>query len=597
VTPDGKTLAAIVMGSDDSRQLKIWNIDTGREEPAPDVPGFLGPPGLCLEPDMQTLAIPIELTETTGPKVGISYWDLSAKKLKTAHDYLYPRCSNRDMQRYSRHALVPLSGSKGGDSTVSVELTENKFVIRNWQTEQVIREFINPTSWQTTPSRTGVFPFRTGRLLDRAGVHLSSNQLLMLHSALYTSASQSGGEINFWNLDTRKLKETITTDAPVTEIAIRNDGKLLAARTSTPAKIHVEPDRRVTIWDFDKRKEVFAFDHEDRVRSIAFSPDGKLLAIADSSHVYFREVATGMLVDSLNAGNTGSGSMAFSDDGQKLVVGNQLWNVTQRRKEWELTEYADSCMFFSPDGKSIAATSAKGIALINASVGKVNFRLENNGQSRYVYFTSDGSKLNIIRENPSGQYCDLWVLDLATRKETLKRRDVGGRPWTSSWNESRRMAMNRSASTVASSRSRQDYSDWEGEIVLTNVTREEQTALLNAPTGDIASVLFMPDGSTLASGGQSRNTSLLEIVDITTGKLVAKLSNVMCDTVSPDGEYLVTQHLQGGGLVLWKTRGGIELARFPVAEHAQFSPDGTVLGTGEAGVLKLWNVADFLKVE
>ncbi len=113
ITSDGQWLAVFVRGSNGVVSLKILSIDSGTEQPVPNIRGdFTMGYQISLGPDSQTLAIDVPAQ----PKA--IFWDLNTKESRIPRDYLYPQLS--------RHTWVKLSGAS--TITNAVELRENEFV-------------------------------------------------------------------------------------------------------------------------------------------------------------------------------------------------------------------------------------------------------------------------------------------------------------------------------------------------------------------------------------------------------------------------------------------------------------------------------------
>jgi uncharacterized protein (TIGR03066 family) len=104
-------------------------------------------------------------------------------------------------------------------------------------------------------------------------------------------------------------------------------------------------DGKVKMWDVAKGEEGWTFERKGGMGySAAFSPDGKLIAVGDNREVRIVEAGTGKLVQSIEpvrfnrVGGDPQGAIlqdcdthvAFSPDGTKLAVGQQVWYADAR---------------------------------------------------------------------------------------------------------------------------------------------------------------------------------------------------------------------------------------------------------------------------
>ena len=569
VSGDGKTLAAYVANGADSTKLRIWDVESGLEQPAPDIDGPTKYLPLLFDPDDQTLAIP------TGPVLEATYWDVSTSQLKVARNYIYP---SRNLYGWPKH-----------QPAVSVELSAGNIIVRDWATETVRHEFQSPATWQ--PVGTDLFPFQNGS-------RLAGNQLLFLYSEAIEQ-----GEINFWDLGTQKLTETIRTSTPVTCMALASDGNKLAVTTSHRSEDSMVLGSRVAILDVPEKRELFVFHHEQFMAPIAFSPDGQILATGSGNTVQLRNVSTGELVETIELDKYRQiNCFAFSPVDPRLAIGTsdriELWNLASQKMEWDVAMDGGQVLF-SRDGKSVAVragdSDSTSVSLLSVADGKLKFSNKPVHSVNFIYFTGEDESISVVKQYFVKLYPDVAILNLGSGKETAI--EGLGRIDDPSEKPSNRVAITSDLSTLAISHFSYGYGDRAGEIRLVNSVTGESTGTLTATTGDIKCIVTSNDGKMVMSGGTARKATALEIVDLKTGKLEATLRNVMYVVDSPDGELLVTKDLMTAGLVLWRTRGGVKLAELPPCSGTLFSPDGTILATLKPGVVELRNVADFLNVE
>ena len=122
-----------------------------------------------------------------------------------------------------------------------------------------------------------------------------------------------------------------------------------------------------------------------------------------------------------------------------------------------------------------------------------------------------------------------------------------------------------------------------------------EIATLRAPTDNITSVAFSPDGSLLASGGKSSESSAVMLWDVLTHELITTLGEPISIPIvafSPDGTLAVSS---SGGLELWRTATRKRIAILErYGGNIAFSRDGLLLATSKGAawdhVIKIWNV-------
>ena len=609
LSSDGNTVASLVRGADELVQLKIWHLESGAEQLTPNlnVPIENCTISFSLAPDGQTLCIIASLEE-------VYYWDVANSRLKTERDLVYPSLARHNEETPADKAPF-----------VSVKLSGEDWVVRDWSTERVLHTFRNSTKWQRDPYL---------QFSPDLGSRLTGNQLLFLSSTPLPS-----GEINVWNTQSQLLTDTIRTDAPITQTALSRDGRTLAVRTARNSPDGVKSNRRVAIWDLTDRTEKFVFDYDEFVRKMEFSPDGSILAIqseegvelrdtstgervlvpdrtvncvafsfdgttistASSKSVQIRELKSGQILSTLDVvSDADIECLTYSQDDQHLAVVTRssidLWNVAQRHIEWTSTTHGGNFAEFSPDGTTLVAGTR------NWSIGRWSLhsvadgslisdaKKSNSGgdETRFLHFMPDKPSLNVVpREFPEVSFHNLS----SGKKTTIE--SFGTIDDSTSVLGSHRIAVNGTRDMIAFCTFAYRYNDRIGGVALINTITGKQTGKLSAPTSDIQALLFSHDGSTIIGGGAELKSTFLEVIDLHTEQKVATLINEICTAHSTDGEYIVTRDLSMSDFVtLWKTRGPRKLAKMPIHLHmVGLSPEGKTLATTQKGKVYLWDVS------
>ena len=117
---------------------------------------------------------------------------------------------------------------------------------------------------------------------------------------------------------------------------------------------------------------------------------------------------------------------------------------------------------------------------------------------------------------------------------------------------------------------------------------------LTGHTGDVRSVAYSPDGSTLATGSVDSTVRLWEVATSTLRNTLQHTSDVTSVAFSPDGNTLATG--SGDGTVrLWEVATSTlrnTLGHTRCVNSVAFSPDGSTLATGSVdSTVRLWEVA------
>ena len=324
--------------------------------------------------------------------------------------------------------------------------------------------------------------------VSRVSFHLweiSSQHIATLEEGYTTSVAfspngstlASGGALDktvkLWDVVTRQNIATLKHTAIVNSVAFSPDGSILASGSF---------DKIVKLWDVATRANIVTLKHTAIVNSVAFSPDGSMLAFGSFEGVKLWDVASQINIATLAHENSVE-SVVFSPNGKTIATGSwggnssvdaaavRLWDVATREIIATLEEHNGrvNSVVFSPDGKTLASGSDDETVKLWDVATRTNIAtLEGHRSSvRSVAFSPDGSILvSGSEDNVSGSWDNsvkLW--DIATRQniETYRHIDNISSTYNSPW-------------------------------------------IADQPSGQaqpVYSVVFSPDGTTLASGAGS----------------------------------------------------------------------------------------------
>ena len=226
------------------------------------------------------------------------------------------------------------------------------------------------------------------------------------------SCRESHDTIDLWDVATGTHKQALTTHSKyVTSIAFSPDGQTLA---SGGVEGYFILDGKLVsfgglrLWDVTTGSLLHNFltGREQGVTGVSFSPDGKILASSSyDATIRLLDVQTGNLLHTITTGRSEFEGVVFSPDGKKIAswtswYGIFLWDVSTGsllHKFSRLTSDTDYLfsIAFSPNGCTIASTSAAAVRLWDVSTGTYlhSLRESHNLNSRSVAFSPNGRTL------------------------------------------------------------------------------------------------------------------------------------------------------------------------------------------------------------
>lgn len=199
-------------------------------------------------------------------------------------------------------------------------------------------------------------------------------------------------------------KRLISGSEPVDSIALSPDGRTLATHSA---------DRRVRIWDLPGGELRHTFTGYDVGEVAAFSPDGRTLAVATAGGtggiIGLWDPVTGRKLRTFSVPDGSVRGMAFSPDGRSVAASSpaavRVWDVATGRKRHGFTGHPDpQAVAFGPDGRTVAAVSLGGLVRVwDVATGRTRTAHDSQIEGHAVAFSPDGRTYAVVRTDGSVQ--------------------------------------------------------------------------------------------------------------------------------------------------------------------------------------------------
>jgi hypothetical protein len=287
-----------------------------------------------------------------------------------------------------------------------------------------------------------------------------------------------------------------TVDENVWALAFSPDSKRLVTaggRRTSPGQLQ--------IWDVGTRKPLVTRRASPGVRSVAFSPDGLILATGHwEGDIKLRDPVTGKPLKTLAGHDSGANALAFSADNTLLASAGldktvKLWDVPAGTERREFTGHDGmvlSVAFFHNRRAVVSGSWDRTARIWDLDAGVQRLALRTHRHVVEAVAVSPDDK--VLATGSWDQTIKLW--DAETGKETGMLRQNGGNVQALAFSPDGRL--------LASAGSDGRLRVW--DVPLRN-------PLLDVPRhqGLAWTVAFSPDGKLLATGGTDKTAQLFDV--------------------------------------------------------------------------------------
>lgn len=342
VSPDFKTVAIGAVYP----TIRQWDIETGQEK-YPELTSF----GHNAEVQCVAYSPDGRLIASGGPNHQINLWDASSGKLirklpseSSANHLAFTPSGQQLLTSWSNSGLIRVWDVATGEQLRTVETGMKRvrlFALTPDAKQLIVVASDSKYSWHSPMGEETcrVWDFESGEKLREFTIQTASTESISITADDKTLVTGSAnGVIHVLNLETGQEFETLIGHRHSVEgLALNSDGTLLASGST---------DQTIRLWDAKTWKSLRVLKgHNRSVTSIAYSPNGRILASGSGTSSYplspensqkirFWDVRTGKQIGAFTEFNTNTSALAFSPDGQRLVIAHDnttllVWDVSR----------------------------------------------------------------------------------------------------------------------------------------------------------------------------------------------------------------------------------------------------------------------------
>jgi eukaryotic-like serine/threonine-protein kinase len=404
----------------------------------------------------------------------------------------------------------------------------------------------------------------------------------------YLVSGGQDGKLRFWNPSgTQELRTIQAHEARINMLAFNRDGSLLvtgcrdgSAKFWNPASGRLlKTIKGYPIWE----------------HGLAITPDGTRLAVSYMELVMY-DATKGTLLHKLKGHTHFVEALTFTPDGRRLISGGwdrsvRLWDAASGNplRKFPTVGSGSTAVVLSPDGQKLYSGTMEGdLQVFDLESGKELSRLKlHSSKINRLVFSPDGNRLASASDDTTVKIIDLRSrtdYKIPNEIETLR----GHRSAVSD------LAFSPGGDVIVTA-------GWDATIRFWDAASSQSPAIFKVPRSPrYTSVVYSPDGSTLAAGGRNATTAW----DTATGEIrwtvpemlssfPAGIGQAMC--FDPAGRLLASALDNGLGVQLRDPSDGRMLRRLYIRDagdvgSTDFSPDGSELLAGyKSGRLVVWD--------
>ena len=425
----------------------------------------------------------------------------------------------------------------------------------------------------TVAGEARVFDVRSGRRVSRVRHGDAITDAIFAPGGQAFVTAGQDGIARRWSTVKGDLLGTFNQGAPVRQIALSPDGRLLAGAGAAS----------VLVWNVDDRQVVRELRHPKQVERVAFDPSGRaLLTVANDVHVFavdgWRQLA---LIDQPGEIQVA----AFAPSGPLVLTGGRddmgsIWNWRQGRSVHQLVGHSSdvTSVAWSPAGDLVATASS-----------------DNSGR---VWRVSDGELVSLLAAHSNVVTDIAFAPDSKPEAASIATSslDGSGRIWSGASFARGAALLGHSAPAVRhvgftpDGRSVITGSD-DGSARLWKSNVDPVASVVGRHDGKGRAVTFLPGGSVIASVGLDKTLRFWRGGKPRAIRLPADAVDV---AVSPDGQTIATAGVDGTA-VLWRVGDGSRVRSFSHGSKLTaiaFDAAGTRVATaGADGTARVWEAA------